>query len=594
MAVGATVERPARPLSVLSWMPKLPSRRGWLLLLVAGYVLLIAWRLYLSLPLTGPVIHDDEDGYLFAARVLAGGPDATLPTWSIMRPMGYPLLLAPIYLFVQVPVHVYMGVHIVNAIISAANFPLLYVLGRRLFDTTRGWAAAVAFAITTLPSLVFFSEFALTDVVLPVLLLLLLLAVHEMVAGSRKILGGLGAGVVAGYAANTHVRGLVMLVLLIVLIGVGAWRRWFTRWSAVAAGVGAVISYGVGFAINKWLESQLFPGTGAFQPDDRIVGRITSFSGAIRVIGDGLGQIWYMCAATYGLAAIGIATAIILLVRKHAPIGTRVVLGLALATNLGISLATATGIPDEGRINNHFYGRYVAMFAGLWSMVAIITLARATGRRAVATIGVAVMIVLGTVGVTWLYSRNLWSHEVFNSFDAAELSFLSHDYHHLHVLWMTGLALVGTIGFTVLLSGRLAVQVWGQTVLSGQRRTAVAVLCLLTLVNLVATRSITNWVSLSTQHAQYRPGAAQLIRDAHVRPGSSIEEADNVPWKINQRHQREVYWAALHEFNSTGGPSGDPTYVVSLNTWNGYAYGYVVDRAFADPDKTKWIVWRRG
>jgi hypothetical protein len=565
-----------------------------LTLLVVGYVLLVAWRLYLSLPLTGPVVHDDEDGYMFAARVLAGGPEATLPTWSIMRPMGYPLLLAPVYWFVQQPVHVYMGIHVVNALISAANFPLLYVLGRRLFDTSRGWTAAVAFALSTLPTLVFFSEFALTDVVLPVMLLLLLVAVHEMVTGRRKILAGLGAGVVAGYAANTHVRGLVMLVLLVVLIGVGLWRRWFTVWSAVATGVGAALSYGVGFLVNRWLESQLFPGTGAFQPDDRVVGRITSFSGAIRVLGDGLGQIWYLCSATYGLAAIGIAMTIIMLIRRQGPLATRIVLGLSLATMLGIALATATGIPDEGRINNHFYGRYVSLYAGVWTLVAVIGLTRATARRAIATVGLAILVVLGTVGVTWLYSRGLWSKEVFVSFDAPELSFLSHDYHHLHVLWMTAMAIAGIIGFAVVLSGRLIIQVWGHTVLSGTRRTAIVLLCLVTLVNLVAMRSITNWVARGSQYAQYHPGPAQLVRDGHVPPGSSIVEADNVPWRINQRHQREVYWEQLHQFNYSGGPSGDPKYVISLSTWDGYNYGYVVDRVFTDPDKTTWMVWQHG
>ena len=54
-------------------------------LLVLGFLLHVAWRLFWALPQVGPIIHDDEDGYLFAARVLAGGPDATLPAWSIMR-----------------------------------------------------------------------------------------------------------------------------------------------------------------------------------------------------------------------------------------------------------------------------------------------------------------------------------------------------------------------------------------------------------------------------------------------------------------------------------------------------------------------------
>ena len=136
--------------------------RGWRALLVGGYLLQVGWRLYLSWPITGPIAHADEDGYLLGARVLAGGAGATLPSWSIMRPIGYPLVLTPAYWLAEQPVHVYQIVHVINALLMAATFPLIYLFARRLFELSRTWSAGLAFVLATLPSMVFFGQFVRT------------------------------------------------------------------------------------------------------------------------------------------------------------------------------------------------------------------------------------------------------------------------------------------------------------------------------------------------------------------------------------------------------------------------------------------------
>jgi hypothetical protein len=591
VATGRSAPLPLRR----GWQLPRPSRRLWLIIAFVGFAAQVAWRLYLSLPLTGPVVHDDEDGYLFAARILAGGPQATLPLWSIMRPMGYPLVVAPVYVIVQQPDHVYAGVHIINALLTAANFPLLYVLGRRLFHTGRGWTAAVAFAAAALPSIVFYSEYALTDALLPVLLLGFLLAVHMMLSGGRRAVAGAVAGAIAGYAANTHVRGLVLLMLLGAVVLIGRWRRWLSWSTAVAAAVSAVVVYGLGYLLDGWLETQLFPGSAAYQPGGRIIGRLTTPAGLFRVVADGLGQIWYLCTSTYGLAGLGLAAVVVALLRREGSRDTRVVLGLALAANLGIAFATATGIPDEGRINNHFYGRYVALFAGLWTMVAIISLARARWRRSAGYVAGAVAIELGTLAVVWLYAHQRFRTEVYVGVDAPELGFLSHDYKHMHLRSMTLLAIAFMVLFAALFTAATPSLTRTRTRRRGTGRALAATAGLVGLLslNLIAMRSITNWISIPFQQRQYQPGPAQLVRDAHVPVGSSVALAANVPWKINQRQQREVYWAPMTPFAATGGPAGAPTYVVSLASWPGDQYGYQARYTFQDPDATRWTVWQR-
>jgi hypothetical protein len=586
-----TVDTPAvsQPVGVLA-LNRRSRRLRWALLI--GFGLQVAWRLHLSLPQTGPVVHPDEDGYLLVARVLAGGPQATLPSWSMMRPMGYPLLLAPIYWFVRQPVHVFIGVHIVNALVSAANFPLLYLLGRRLFGTSRVWTAVLAFVLGCLPALVFYSNYALTEVLLPVLLELLLLAVHAMLTGRRPVLAAVVAGLVAAYAANTHVRGLVLLALLGGLLAIARWRGWLNWPVTLAAAASALGVYVVGAVVNAWLVARLFQGAGAFNVDSRMFQRLTTFSGLFRVFGDGLGQIWYLGASTYGLAALGLAATLAILVRREEPLETRIVLGFAFLATIGVALATAAGIPDEGRINNHFYGRYVSVFAGVWALVAITVLARSTWRRSAALVAGAVLIEVGSLGVTWLYAHQQFPREAYYAFDAAELAFLNNDNHdRLHLLASTGLSIAGMlVAVLIFARGSIGGAARGWNLLDyRQRLVAVGMVGLLGL-NLVAARWITNSITENTQRAQYRPGPVELVRDAHVPPGSSIEEATNVAWDVNQRHQLEVYWEQLDSFDPAGAPPGRPTYVVALASWPGDRYGYKVDRV--EPQEA-WVLWRR-
>jgi len=579
-----------------------PDRRRrllWYGLLLLGFILQVAWRLHVSLPLTGPIAHGDEDGYLLGARVLSGGPAATLPDWSIMREMGYPLVIAPVYWFVQKPTQVYAAVHIENAMLMALNFPLLYLLGRRLFGCGRVWSAAVAFVLATLPSLVFFSQFALTDVLLPELLLLILLSLHAMVTGRRPMFYGVVAGVVAGYAANTHVRGLVMLVVLVAVVLIGLWRKWIPFKVALATGAATAIVFVIGYAINQWLEKRLFP-TGAITVDNRVFTRLTTRHGIFRVLADGAGQIWHLCTSTYGLAALGLAAVLVMLLRREGPRPTRIVLGAALFMNIGIALATAAGIPDEGRVNNHVYGRYVAMFAGVWSLVAVVALARASWRRSALLVGLGSAIILSTVGLVWVYAHVKMRHEGYVSFDAPELGFLSGDFKHLHLKLMTAYGIGFMVLFALCLTGWRAARAWDPSAARLRRWWAFAAMAGTLVLNLVAMVSITNNISAAWDNQQYHPGAAELLRDAHITVGASVAQAENLPWLINQRQQREVYWTALIPFDSTkGAPPDDPEYVIATTgnhaktDWNGKRYGYVAEFKYKETSTVTWVVWQR-
>ena len=76
-----------------------------------------------------------------------------------------------------------------------------------------------------------------------------------------------------------------------------------------------------------------------------------------------------------------------------------------------------------------------------------------------------------------------------------------------------------------------------------------------------------------------------------------MAESSTVGWWVNVRHQHEVYWAPVPQFNAAGPPPGSPDFVVSgigqTTDWIGTAYGYQLVLTFNEGINGMWAVWRR-
>jgi hypothetical protein len=219
-----------------------PRARRWGLLLVFGWLVQAGLRAWLSRMQTVPLSTPDEEAYLIAARVLAGGVPANF-SYSTLYPAGYPLLIAPVYWFTHNPVTVYRAVLLINAPISAAVLPLAYLVGRRLRLDRRA-AYGVATAAALLPAALFYSEFAMTDAIYPVLVLGWLLCVHSWLTASSsrgRYAAAVGSALLAGYADAVHSRGLVIVVVYVALGAVIAWRRLAPRGTVAVAAAALAI-----------------------------------------------------------------------------------------------------------------------------------------------------------------------------------------------------------------------------------------------------------------------------------------------------------------------------------------------------------------
>src|SRR5262245_51361489 len=182
-----------------------PSRsraRTWVLVaIVVGYLLHVGWRIYLSRNMITPAAHADEDGYLIAARALTGGPGGITTENEAFRRMGYPMLISPVYWFTTDAFNVYRGVLILNAFLNALVFPLCFLFARRVLDLSRRAAIIGALVAATLPAVVFYSEFAMTDAVLAPIALGWLILAHQWISSATtrgRLIGALGSGAVAG------------------------------------------------------------------------------------------------------------------------------------------------------------------------------------------------------------------------------------------------------------------------------------------------------------------------------------------------------------------------------------------------------------
>ncbi len=158
-----------------------------------------------------PLANPDETAYLVAARVLAGGPGADL-SGSTLYQGGYPLLIMPVYWFTSNPSTVYHAVLVVNSLISALVLPLGYLACRRL-GLRRPAAYGVATVAALVPAGFFYSEYAMTDAVFPVITLAWLLTTHSwLTASSARVqyanANAAGSALLAAYAYVIHSRGL--------------------------------------------------------------------------------------------------------------------------------------------------------------------------------------------------------------------------------------------------------------------------------------------------------------------------------------------------------------------------------------------------
>jgi hypothetical protein len=564
----------------------------WGLLLGLGWLIQAGLRVWFSRGQATPLANPDESAYLIAARVLAGGPGVDF-SGSTLYQGGYPLLITPVYWFTKNPVSVYHAVLAINAAISALVMPLGFAACRRL-GLDRPAAYGVAMIAALVPAGFFYSEYAMTDAIFPVITLAWLLTVHSWLTARSPRAGyaaAVGSALLTGFAYAVHSRGLVMLAGLAavgILIG---WRRPAARRSVAAAALTALLAVGAGWELNRHVTKVLYP-EGIRSLSDQLVARLTTPYGVIHVAEMAVGEGWRVTIDSWGLAGIGLVAAAAVAVRSGLRSDLRIMAALSVAVTVLIAFVAPAALPPD-QSPTWASGRYLDGMIIAYFLVGAVVLLRASARWILG--GAAVVVGLTAVAAATVAAyagTSLPVNGFGNGFNFAEPAVLTQDWAQASVLVATAVAF-GLLACWIVLA--LVARRWRGVMLAcglGFLGLAVAA------VSLVAVAQMTSHVS--------RPGTVSqaasttgLVTAAGLKPGDQIAVSTEVPWELWIPQAFEISWTELQFFNPASQPPPAGVNVVETPWPNGpsasasWPHAPAGWRIAAANRSADWVIWRK-
>ncbi len=574
--------------------------RRWVVLLAVGWLVQVGLRVWFSRHQVMPLANPDETAYLIAARVLAGGPGADL-SGSTLYPGGYPMLIAPVYWFTSNPATVYHAVLVVNALISAAVLPLGHLACRRL-GLDRPAAYGVATVAALVPAGFFYSEYAMTDAVFPVITLAWLLTTHSWLTASSALgryAAAAGSALLAAFAYAIHSRGLVMLAGYAAVGAFIAWRRPAARLSVVLAALTALVTAAAGWSLNHYLSSAIYPG-GTRSLSGQMRERLASVNGAIHVLEMAAGQLWRLVLDSWGIAGIGLIVALAVVVRREVRSDLRIMAAVSVAVTTVTACTAPAALPlDQSQA--WASGRYLDGMIIMFFLAGAVLLLRAGLRPILACAAcIAALFVLAAVTVVVYAGASVPTAGFGAGFNFAEPAVLTLNWTQANVLLATAVTLgllAVWIGFAAAARrlrssgaylGSGAYLAFGASVAFGACVAA---------VSLVAVAQMTSHVSqTANSNAQ---AANSLLRASGLRPGEQVAVASDLSWPLWVPQAFEVSWTELELFYparqappagvtvvETSWPAGQPAQA----GWPDAPAGW---RIVASDQANAWVVWRK-
>ncbi len=536
-----------------------PAKR-WGLLVGAGWLVMVALRVWFSRGQTVPLANPDESAYLVAARVLAGGPPADF-SYSTLYQGGYPLLITPVFWFTHNAVTAYRAVLFVNALFSAGVLPLAYLAGRRL-GLRRPAAYAVAIATALLPAGFIYAEYAMTDAIWPVLMLGWLLTVHSWLTGRTlrgRYVAAAGSGVLVGYAYAVHSRGLVILAGFAALGVLLCWRRLVPRRTVVVAALATLVSAGLGWLLDRYLLWTIYP-EGTRSLSGQMASRLHNVHGAINVFEMAAGQLWRLTLDSWGVAGIGLFAAIAVMARPRYRVDLRIMAALAVAVTL-VTAATAPAALPSDQSQTWASGRYLDGMIVTFFLVGAVVLLRFRPRFVLICAGCTVALAALSGAIVSVYAGSSLPTSMFaTSFNFAEPAVLTDGWTSASV-WAATAVAMGLLALWVLLA--LAARRWSAVVVRPGRdfsrvlRPAAALRAALVAglaaMSLVAVSQMTDHVSRASTPAQ-AAATSGFVAATGLKPGQQLAVASDVSYSLWAPQAFEVSWTALKFFNVPGVP----------------------------------------
>lgn len=556
------------------------QRRGRLLLialLVLGWAVQVAWRIWLSRYTTLPIAHADEDSYLNTARVIAGGPAGFTNENGLLRRTGYPLLISPAFLVTQDFLVTYRVVQIINACLNAAALPLAYLLCRRALGLSRTHSYATAFAAAALPAVAWYAGVAMTDAVLAPLVLLWLVALHQWLTTPSRAGWAVAAGAAVGAIYSVHIRGLVILAIHLLVVAV-----WLTRrrlpWrpllgNLTALALLAAANHVVTLYIGDKMRLLGKP------PGEQTLAALMSRGGLTQFSYTVTSQLWYLLLATLGVGGVAWFAAVRQIRRPGGSDPLRWTLIAALLTTFGVAVGAAfilAGVPV--RSSGVMYARYIHMVVPIWFLVGVAALIREPRRvvvRYAAYTAVLLLVAGALIALRLRLVATAGRPMGFGIFGAPEMMVFTWNFERARPLVATAVAIAGCALLVAL---------------SWWPRSRVPAVVAFLVLNALSMHALTErGVRPLVQEVVPTPTLASLGVDR----GDRVVAVPGFNWRVRLGLIHQVTWADV-PLVRTPPPDADvvlaPSWPGSPQDWDGTAHGF---RRSGGNEQQHWVVWLR-
>lgn len=311
----------------------------------------------------GPVLYSDALGYLGNARFLAGGAAPTFDG-SFSYAAGYSLLLVPLYWITEQSEVVWTMSVAINVGLSVLIVLPAYQLGRRVFDLGRYQALFVSAAVSLTPALILQPGRIWVETLFPFIFLMAALAIFVLFE-TGKVPYAVISGALVGYLVFIHGRGLAVAAAFLIVLAVGVVTRRLSLLPAVVGAISTAFVVVIDLLVRSLLRDHLWSASDA-PANAGSVGRILGAYAPdhlVATLSTGLGQLWYVIVASFGVAAVGfVALAIVALGsdrRSAAGASNRAVALFALLAVGGVAILSAGLLAEVNRVDHRVYGRYL-------------------------------------------------------------------------------------------------------------------------------------------------------------------------------------------------------------------------------------------
>jgi hypothetical protein len=445
-----------------------------------------------------------------------------------------------------------------------------------------------------LPAALFYSQYAMTDAIFPVLVLGWLLAVHSWLTArsSRgQYLAAAGSALLAGYAYAVHSRGVVMVAGFFVVGVLAVWRRLVPWRTAVAAAVALCVPLGAAHLLNHHLSSVMYPKGPRTLAGEALI-RLRTAHGVIFVVEMAVGQLWRFVLDGWGVAGLGLAAAVFVIFRRSVRDEVRIMAALAAGVALVTAVTSPAALPPT-QPQAWASGRYLDGLLVAFFLVGAAVLLRGAPRRMLICAACVVPPTLLAAIVVLAYTGGSVPTSGFGAaFVFAEPAVLTQN-------WTTASVPLATVVALGLLAAAVGVMLLAARRGGPWARLGpIVVLAGLGAVSLVASVQMTSHISQAGTPGEERSATA-VVTGTGLKPGQQLAIGTGLSWQTWMPQAYEVWWTPLRFFTPGAQPPPAGATVVEVAwpggqpasaSWPHAPAGWRIVLA----DRTDgWVAWRR-